>query len=153
MSRLPRGVIVAVALVALCSSHADVPPNDPHPPPASRPVNWKIQLFDTDHRSAGTLYVRITIERGTSCLASFGRDALLLRVDRKIELSKNFRISETPVAKIEKGRVSMDLTGGDCDNYVLLEGTMSNDGGAVGTAKSFGISFSKPLGTFVATVP
>jgi hypothetical protein len=152
VSRLPRGVVVLAALMALCSSHAQGPPSDSNQSPYPRPVDWKIQLFDTNHHNAGALYVHITTDRGGSCLGSFGRNAVLVRVDRKLELSRGFFVSSTPVAKFENDRVSIDLTGGDCDNYVLLEGTLSRDGGAFGTATSFGISFSKPLGTFVATV-
>jgi hypothetical protein len=63
----------------------------------------------------------------------------------------DFRISESPVALFEGNQVVVDLTGGICDDYRLLKGSLTTDGGAHGEIRAAGVGFVQVLGTFIAT--
>ena len=139
--------------VAATGVVAAAPPANPAPPSSGTSRAWKISLFDAQHHAVGTIQLHFTSQRGQSCLASFGKDALLLVIDRIDDVPPQLRIAPTAAAKIEGDTISIDLTSGTCDAYVLLEGKTSQNGGATGDINTLSLGGARNFGTFVATVP
>ena len=115
-------------------------------------VHWLVRLYDQSHSPIGTLRLRVTSERGRSCLGGLGDRGFLIKIDRKDGLPKDFRISNTPVAFFDGKKVVVDLTGGTCDDYRLLDGNLSNDGGVLGEIRATGLGFAQVVGRFSATL-
>jgi hypothetical protein len=112
-------------------------------------TSWRVSLFDSKHNSAGNIDLHVTKKEGRSCLGGY-EGGYLVVIDRTANLSSQVRVSNTPVAKIEGDHFSIDLSGGICDAYVLLEGRIMDGGHAAGDIHTLGWGEAQTIGTFVA---
>lgn len=114
-------------------------------------IPWKVEFSSLDGKPEGSLDLRITSKTAESCLGGMEGG---LRVDftRKDSLPRSMSVESYGVAKVSGDKIKIDLTGGMCDAYLILEGTLSADGSSAGTIHSFGMRGGRDVATYRATV-
>lgn len=135
-----------IAALSACKQPRDVLVLEGH----RFPERWHIQFFDTKKNDLGSLDVHFTEAEGRSCLGSTGKTFLVV-VDRRSRLSSAIKVTDSPALSFDGSDFVIDLTGGMCDAYVLMKGTIPSSGAAAGEVSTLGWSPPRTIATFVAT--
>ena len=114
-------------------------------------IPWHIEFLAADGKTLGVLDALITSERGDSCLGEMSEG---VRVDYvgKEAISPSLFLGSHGVARISGDSIKIDLTGGICDAYLIMSGTVAADGSSTGELYRFGMRGSNDVGTYRATV-
>lgn len=115
-------------------------------------IPWNVEISDPSGQSLASLQFRITSESAASCLGDFGADAVRVEFVRKEHVSPDLRLTSYGVAQFTGDKVEIDLTGGLCDAYLIMDGKMETDGSSTGTVFRLGMSGGHDIGTYRATV-
>jgi hypothetical protein len=115
-------------------------------------IPWRVEIVDANKASLGALEMRITSEPGSSCLGDVGNGGVKVEFVRKDGLSPALHTSSYGVAKFSGNKVKIDLTGGLCDAYLLMEGVMAADGSSSGDVFTLSLGGGHDVGTFRASV-
>lgn len=113
-------------------------------------IPWNVDVIGTDGKSRGTLVMRITSEHASSCLEDLSNG---VRVDfpHKPE-HPPLAVNAYGIAKFDGDKIKIDLTGGMCDAYLLMSGTVQADGSSTGEVYTFGMRGGHDIGTYRATI-
>lgn len=115
-------------------------------------IPWQVEFDDLAGQPLGTVQMRITAEHANSCLG--GMDGgMRVEFTHTEKLAPQLRLSDYGVALFSGDRVKIDLTGGICDAYLLMEGALSADGASSGSLYTFGMRGGHDIGKFHAAVP
>ena len=149
-----KNVLVPALLLALMSGQASSA--EPAAIAALRArfpqgIPWMVKILDAAGQSLGSLEVRITSTQASSCLGDMNPG---VQVDfvRKELAPANLPIAFHGVARFRDDTVKIDLTGGTCDAYSIMEGKIEADGSSTGDVFRFGMWGSTGIGTYRATV-
>jgi hypothetical protein len=114
-------------------------------------IPWHVEFADASGKSLGAIDMRITSEPGHSCLG--GMDGAV-RVDfvRKANLSSTLFTTSYGVAKLAGNSIKIDLTGGMCDAYLLMNGEVTAEGASSGDLYTFGMRGGHDEGKYKASV-
>ncbi len=115
------------------------------------PERWHIQFFDTKKNDLGSLDVHFTAREGRSCLGSKSGKSFLIVVDRRTHLSSTITVTESPALSFDGSNFVIDLTGGICDDYLLIKGIIPTAGLSAGEVSTLGWRPPRIIATFVAT--
>jgi hypothetical protein len=113
-------------------------------------IPWTITLFDSHGASLGELDVVITSERADSCLGSLNEGGVKVEFTREGDLSKTLHLGQYGVAQFSGEDVTIDLTAGMCDAYLLLLGSVEVDGSSNGRLSTRDLSGGRDIGTYRA---
>lgn len=153
--RMTRWPMIAALLAALIASaiHAAQPsPIDSLRTKYPHGIPWHVEFADSTGKSLGAIDMRITSERGDSCLGDMGPDSVRVEFVRKDDLSPTLSTTSHGVAKFTGSNVKIDLTGGLCDAYLLMNGEMAANGSSTGGVSTFGMRGGHDVATYRATV-
>lgn len=114
-------------------------------------VPWKVEMINADGKSRGDLEMLITSDRARSCMGEVGEG---FRVDfiRPDVLSPPLPIASYGIAKFIGNKVKIDLTGGTCDAYLVMDGVVTPDGSSSGDIYTFGPGGEHNVGTYRAII-
>jgi len=115
-------------------------------------IPWNVEISDPSGQNLASLQFRITSESAASCLGDFGADAVRVEFVRKEHVSPDIRLASFGVAQFTGDKVEIDLTGGICDAYLIMDGKMEADGSSTGTVFRTGMAGGHDIGTYRATV-
>jgi len=153
MRRIAARLAIAVSLVAAGAVHADGrSPIDALRGKFPRGIPWHVEFADSAGNNLGAIDMRITAQAGDSCLGDMNPDAVRVEFVRKDNLSPTLRTTSHGVAKFSGNKARIDLTGGMCDAYLLMEGEIAADGSSKGDVVAFGMRFSNVVATYRAVV-
>jgi hypothetical protein len=154
-ARATRRPVIAAWLAALiaCGTHA----SEPSPIDALRTkfpdgIPWRVEFVDSAGKSLGAIDMRITSARGDSCLGGMNPDGVRVEFVRKDNLSPTLSITSYGVAKFTGNKVEIDLTGGLCDAYLLMNGEVAVNGSSTGDVSRFGMSGGHEVAKYRAMV-
>ena len=143
------GVFVAAAIAAGNAVAAEPTPLDALRAAHPDGIPWTAEVVDTAGKPLGALHLRFTAQEGSSCLGGqHGVRVDFLRGDEKPPLS----LGDYGVAMFKDGKVKIDLTGGMCDAYVIMEGAFAADGASSGDVYRFGMRGGQNIGSYRASV-
>jgi len=114
-------------------------------------IPWRIEVLDPAGKSLGALEVLITAQHAGSCLGGFSKDAVRVEFTRN-ELPSTLSITSYGVADFIDGKIKIDLSGGRCDAYLLMNGPLTADGASAGEVYTFGLRGGHDVGTYRAIV-
>ena len=115
-------------------------------------IPWHVEFSDSSGKSLGTIDMQITSQRGDSCLGDMNPDGVRVEFVRTDNLSPTLRTTSYGVAKFTGNKVRIDLTGGMCDAYLLIEGDIESDGSSKGEVVAFGIRGGHDVAAYRASV-
>lgn len=115
-------------------------------------IPWNVEIVDLSGKNLASLQFRITSESAASCLGDFGADAVRVEFVRKEHVAPDISLASYGVAQFTGDKVEIDLTGGICDAYLIMDGKMETDGSSTGTVFRLGMSGGHDIGTYRATV-
>ena len=114
-------------------------------------LSWQVEFVDLEHKPMGTLPMRITTERASSCLGGMS-DGVRVEFEHGRDLSPNVHLGSYGVALLSHDKIKIDLTGGICDAYLLMQGVLAADGSSQGELYTFGMRGGHDIGTFRASI-
>lgn len=147
--------LLAAPLAALiaCAAHAAEPsPIDALRTKFPQGIPWHVGFVDSDGKSLGAIDMRITSERGDSCLGGMDPGGVRVEFVRKDRLSPTLSTTSHGVAKFDGNKVKIDLTGGMCDAYLLMNGEIAADGSSTGDVSTFGMTGGHEVAKYRAAV-
>ena len=146
-----RLVVVAGLVAAVAGEAVAVEPSPVEALRARFPrgIPWDVEL-STNGESRGKLQMLITYSQASSCLGDMA-DGVRVEFTRK-ELSPPLSIGAYGVARFAGDKVKIDLTGGVCDAYLLMNGVVAPDGSSTGDVYTFGPSGGHDVATYHAIV-
>lgn len=154
-AHVTRRPLIAAWLAALiaCGTQAA----EPSPIEALRTkfpngIPWRVEFADSAGKSLGAIDMRITSARGESCLGNMNPDGVRVEYVRKDKLSPTLSTTSYGVAKFTGNKVEVDLTGGLCDAYLLMNGEVAADGSSTGDVSTFGMRGGQEIARYRATV-
>jgi hypothetical protein len=115
-------------------------------------IPWSVEVSDTTGKSLGSLEMRITSAPASSCLGDIAADGVRVEFIGKESASLKLPVASYGVAKFTDNKVKIDLTGGMCDAYLIMDGTIKADGSSTGQIYKFGMRGGNDVGTYRATV-
>jgi hypothetical protein len=118
-------------------------------------IPWHIEIFDTSGSPVGVLDVLITSRHAKSCSKGFGSGYLVSYSRSPIQLDLlpgSWRLGTYGVASIDDNTISIDLTGGRCNDFVFTEGHLRSDGASNGRVFVKHRQFGNDMGTYFATL-
>jgi hypothetical protein len=115
-------------------------------------IPWSVEVSDTTGKSLGSLEMRITSVPASSCLGDIASDGVKVEFIRNGSDSLKLPIASYGIAKFTNNNVKIDLTGGMCDAYLIMDGTIKADGSSAGQIYKFGMRGGNDVGTYRATV-
>jgi hypothetical protein len=141
-------------LILLATSNviaADAVPTDTLRARFPQGIPWKVQVINPDGKSRGDLELLITSDHARSCMGEVGEG---FRVDfiRPDALPPPLPIASYGIATFIGNRVKIDLTGGTCDAYLVMDGMVASDGSSSGDIYTFGPGGEHNVGTYRALV-
>jgi hypothetical protein len=148
-----RRILIAVSVVAAAGGIRA----DEHSPidalRAKHPhgIPWHVEFSDSAGKSLGAIDMKITAEPGHSCLGGMN-PGVRVEFVRKDNLSPTLSTQSYGVAQFTGNKVRIDLTGGMCDAYLLIEGEIAADGFSKGDVSTFGMRGGHDVATYRATV-
>jgi len=154
-SRTTRRPLIAAWLGALiaCATHAAEPsPIDTLRTKFPLGIPWHVEFVDSAGMSLGSIDMRITSARADSCLGGLNPDGVRVEFARKDKLSPALSTTSYGVAKITGTKVEIDLTGGMCDAYLLMNGEVAANGSSTGDVSTFGMRGGHQVATYRAAV-
>jgi hypothetical protein len=148
-----RSIAVFLAALLACATHAA----EPSPIEALRAkfpdgIPWRVEFGDSAGKSLGAIDMRITSARGKSCLGGMNPDGVRVEFVRKDNLSPTLSVTSYGVAKFADNKVKIDLTGGMCDAYLLMNGEVAANGSSTGDVSRFGMRGGNEVAKFRAAV-
>ncbi len=114
-------------------------------------VPWRIQVLDESNKILGNLEVVLTSQPAKSCQKDFGRGYLVSYRSHPAELG-SWPIGNYGIASVSGDTISLDLSGGRCDDYVMTKGELESDGTSMGEVFALHKVFGHDLGTYRATL-
>ncbi len=114
-------------------------------------IPWNVEVSDIAGTSLGSLRMRITSIPASSCLGDM-TTGVRVEFIREQSASLKLAIASYGVAKFTNNNVKIDLTGGMCDAYLIMNGNMKADGSSTGEVYKFGMRGGNDVGTYRATV-
>ena len=114
-------------------------------------IPWSVEVLDIAGKSLGSLEMRITSVHASSCLGDIA-DGVRVEFIRKKSAPLKLPIASYGVAKFTDNNVKIDLTGGMCDAYLIMDGNIKADGSSTGQVYKFGMRGGNDVGTYRATV-
>jgi hypothetical protein len=153
----PRGrrmrIAAALATLAACAARAGEPsPIDSLRVKFPQGIPWHVEFADSAGKSLGAIDMRITSAPGDSCLGGMSPDGVRVEFVRKDNLSPALSTTSHGVAKFTGANVKLDLTGGLCDAYLLMEGKIDASGSSTGDVSTFGMRGGRGVATYRASV-
>jgi len=115
-------------------------------------IPWKVEVLDPAGHRLASLQMRITSKLAGSCLGDIGADGVRVEFLRKDDVSPNLSLASYGVAKFTDDKVKIDLTGGICDAYSIMDGKIELDGSSTGTVFRLGMRGGDDIGTYRATI-
>jgi len=115
-------------------------------------IPWHVEFVDFAGKSLGAIEMRITSARGDSCLGDMSPDGVRVEFVRKDELSPTLSTTSHGVAKFTGSKVRIDLTGGLCDAYLLMNGEIAVNGSSTGNVSTFGMRGGHEVAKYRATI-
>jgi len=114
-------------------------------------IPWNVAVISPDGKSRGELEILITAEHARSCTGEVGEG---FRVDfiRPGVLSPPLPIASYGIARFIGNKVKIDLTGGTCDAYLVMDGVVSSDGASSGDVYTLGPGGEHNVGTYRAII-
>jgi len=114
-------------------------------------IPWNVEILDAEGKTSGNLEMLITSDSARSCLGDMTAG---VRVEfiRKDRLPPKLSITSYGVAKITGNKIKIDLTGGMCDAYLLMSGTLATNGSSTGDIYTLGMHGGHDVATYRATV-
>jgi len=114
-------------------------------------IPWNVAVISPDGKSRGELEILITAEHARSCTGEVGEG---FRVDfiRPGVLSPPLPIASYGIARFIGNKVKIDLTGGTCDAYLVIDGVVSSDGASSGDVYTLGPGGEHNVGTYRAII-
>lgn len=143
--------VLLAASSVLCASAADRSPEQSLRAKFPHGIPWKVEFLGADGKSLGTVDMLITSEPGASCLGDM-RDGVRVTFSRKQSLSSTLHVADYGVARLTGDKIKIDLTGGICDAYLLMSGSIAADGSSNGDIYTFGMRGGHDVATYRATV-
>jgi hypothetical protein len=116
-----------------------------------RGIPWKVDIISLDGKTNGSLELLITSDRASSCLGGMA-DGVRVEFTRKDAIPPALSIASYGVATSTGDKIKIDLTGGICDAYLLMDGALASDGSATGNIYTFGMRGGHDVATYRATV-
>ena len=115
-------------------------------------IPWHVEFSDGAGKSLGAIDMRITAARADSCLGDMNPDGVRVEFVRKDKLSPTLHTTSYGVAKFAGDKVRIDLTGGMCDAYLLIDGEITADGSSKGEVTAFGMRGGHAVAAYSAVV-
>jgi hypothetical protein len=141
--------LLAATVIALDASAAESSPLDALRAGHADGIPWNVEVVDLTGKPLGTWHMRITANDASSCLG--GQKGVRVEFARHDEVP-SLRLGSYGVAMLKDGRIKIDLTGGMCDAYLMMEGAFAADGASSGDVYRFGMRGGQNLGTYRAVV-
>jgi hypothetical protein len=142
---------VFVAALACTATASEPSPFDALRARFPHGIPWQLEITDSSGQPAGTLEMRITREQAHSCLGGMD-DGVRVEFTRKQGLPPALSVEAYGVAKVSGDKIKIDLTGGMCDAYLILDGTLAADGSSSGDIHTFGMRGGHDVATYRAKV-
>ena len=114
-------------------------------------IPWKVDITGPDGKGNGSLELLITSDHASSCLGGMD-DGFRVVFVRKDTLPPTMSVASYGVAKVTGDTIKIDLTGGVCDAYLLMGGTLAPDGSSTGDIYTFGMRGGHDVATYRAMV-
>jgi hypothetical protein len=114
-------------------------------------IPWKVEISDTNGKSLGDLEVLIKTEHAHSCLGEIDDGGVRVEFIGKHGISDSL-IESYGIAKISGNRIQIDLTGGTCDAYVIMDGMVAPDGSSIGDVFTLSLNGGHDIGKYRATL-
>jgi len=152
MTRHVLAVVFLATLAAPPSFAAEPSPIDALLGKFPHGIPWRVEVLDMAGKSLGALEMRITSEHAKSCLGGFSESAVRVEFTRKDQLSSSLSVTSYGVADLIDGRIKIDLSGGTCDAYLLMNGPLAADGSSTGEVYTFGMRGGHDVGTYRAVI-
>lgn len=146
----PFFIFLAVLMVRLAIA-AGAPPFDALRAGFPHGIPWNVVIVNADGTSIGNLEMLITSDQARSCLGDM-EGGVRVEFTRKDELPETLHLASYGVAKIAGDKIKIDLTGGICDAYLLMSGTIASDGSSTGDIYTLGLRGGHDVATYRATV-
>jgi hypothetical protein len=133
------------------SAAADAVPIDALRAKFPQGIPWNVALINPDGKSRGEQEILITSEHARSCMGEVGEG---FRVDfiRPGVFSPPLPLASYGIAKFVGNKVMIDLTGGTCDAYLVMDGVVTRDGSSSGDVYTLGPGGKHNMGTYRAIV-
>jgi hypothetical protein len=141
-------VLVALTAIGLAAQSGFAENQSHHGPTPSRwqvGSTWAVSVFAADHQLVGSMVVRLTGEKASSCIAGDWRQAEILKRQFKDD---EFLATKPLSYWIEGNKLTLGVTE-ICDGYVFLRGILT-DTGATGDYGELGMGGFTRLGSFTA---
>lgn len=129
----------------------DIQPLDALRAEYPRGIPWTVKVITLDGKDGGELQRRITSEHASSCTGEVG-NGYRVEFVRSDRLMSPLPIASYGIAKFVDDKVKIDLTGGTCDGYLMMDGTMTLNGSSAGGIYTFGPGGAHDLGTYHASI-
>lgn len=141
--------LFAVVLAALAAG--PVPAAEaPDVPASSAEILWRVEFFNLNRASLGTVEMRITTERAKSCLGDADVNTRRVEFLGRDGLSSAVKLAGYGVASFDGGDVKVDLSGGVCDADLVMEGALDGDGSSMGSLYTLSLGGGHDVGTYRA---
>jgi hypothetical protein len=150
MTRTRFFLVLAASLAGLATA-AQPSPFDALRARFPHGIPWQVDIVDTHGKASGTLEMLIKTEKAESCLGGMS-DGVRVEFTRKDALPPSLSVESYGVAKLEGDTIKIDLTGGMCDAYLILSGTLAADGSSSGGIRTFGKGGGHDVATYSAKV-
>src|ERR1700732_3162307 len=109
---------------------------------------WAVSVFSADHQLVGSMVVRLTGEKASSCIDGNWKQVEILNRQFK---DHDFLATKPLSYSIEGNKLTLGVTE-VCDGYVFLRGILT-DKGATGDYGTLGLEGFTRLGSFAAVTP
>ena len=143
--------LIAFSLLWAAVAAADALPLDALRTKFPQGIPWNVAVISPDGKSRGELEILITAEHARSCTGEVGEG---FRVDftRPGVLSPPLPIASYGIARFIGNKVMIDLTGGTCDAYLVMDGVVTPDGSSSGDVYTLGPGGKHNMGTYRAII-
>jgi hypothetical protein len=143
--------LIALSLLWGASAAADAVPIDALRAKFPQGIPWNVAVINPDGKSRGELEILITPEHARSCMGEVG-EGFLVDFIRPGVLSPPLPLASYGIARFIGNKVKIDLTGGTCDAYLVMDGVVSSDGASSGDVYTLGPGGEHNVGTYRAII-
>jgi hypothetical protein len=143
--------VLLAAFAGVCATAASRSPEESLRAKYPHGIPWKVEFVGADGKSLGTIAMLITSEPGASCLGGM-KDGVRVTFSHKESLPSTLHVADYGVALFTGDKIKIDLTGGICDAYLLMSGSIAADGSSSGDVYTFGMRGGHDVATYRATV-
>jgi hypothetical protein len=159
---IARAVILAsiIMLFSACSKTIDEDPNDTQPRDVTsvfgrlwgrypEGIPWQVDVIDSNGQNKGSFSLIITKRHENSCLGDIS-DGVRVEIPQRDAMASILSVTDYGVAKIIGSSIKIDLTGGICDGYVIMDGKLELDGSSTGEVYTLGETDRLDIGEYKA---